>query len=335
MKAKDLRGEIEWNLAGAARFSRITRFFNDKWIMEPKLDGARLLLHIGTRTNVLKMGHRSVRTFAHTDRSDQFPHLRDASMPEFGGTVLDGELIAATARIRTQRGTWTASLLNASVALCNSNPADAVQTQQQFGFAQMHTFDVLSFRGVSVQALPLSSRRDLLRFIVTEVQSRHPLSALHLMSQHPSSAHSIDECLQRGFEGVVVKDLASSYEVGKRSRHWLKIKQFSSADAFVVGYSPGRNGNAGLVGSLELAVLRSDGSIRPVARVANLRRDLRIAISTESGELRTNFMGTVMEFSTQGIGKNGRARSASLIRIRSDKSPLDCDEAQLENMPRV
>ena len=336
MRARDLRSEIDWTALGFSRFAPIARYFTDEWVMEPKLDGVRVRLHLGESTNSLITGRRSVKTFAYTNRSDNFPHLRDALVPELAGTTLDGELLAPSGRIRSHTGTWTDSLLNASVALCNSNPGDSVRTQVFFGKAQFFAFDVLTMKGSSaIQRLPLEVRRQRLRVAVDMLRLEYPGCAVHLVPQLPSNAGSIERSIKLGFEGVMVKRLSSPYQPGKRSQHWLKVKSFSTADAFVCGYNPGKNGNAGLVGSLDLAVRRLDGTDHPVAQVGNLSHEMRVAISADGGTLKPEFFGTVIEFSCQGLTKSGRARHASMVRIRPDKVANDCGEDQLDGFPNV
>ncbi len=335
MRARDLRSRINWNADGDARFCDILEYFTSEWIMEAKLDGCRVRLRLGELSNRVTSARRSKRTSNYTDRSDNFPHLRDAVVPALSDTVIEGELLAPGPMLQTHTGTWTDSLLNASVALTNSNPLGAALTQERFGKAQFHAFDVLAFKNIPVLDLPLRQRRDLLVYITATISSHHPESQVSPVPRLPSCAASIDHFVARGYEGVVIKHEESTYEIGKRSKRWLKAKPFSSADAFICGYSPGLHGNAGKVGSLDVAVRRKDGSDRPVAQLGNLSASFRQEISAGDGSLRQEFYGLVVEFSAQGLTKSGRARHGSMIRVRPDKSPDECTEDQLHGFPKV
>ena len=42
----------------------------------------------------------------------------------------------------------------------------------------------------------------------------------------------------RNLEGVVGKDLASPYQPGIRSKHWIKVRNVAEADCVIGGYIP-------------------------------------------------------------------------------------------------
>jgi bifunctional non-homologous end joining protein LigD len=67
------------------------------------------------------------------------------------------------------------------------------------------------------------------------------------------------EAVAQGLEGVMAKALASPYLIGKRSRHWLKIKPRGRMDCYVVGYSPGKGSRRDTFGSLALASREPEG----------------------------------------------------------------------------
>jgi ATP-dependent DNA ligase len=188
----------------------------------------------------------------------------------------------------------------------------------------------------------------MLARVVEALQAQYQDCEVRMVASLPATTESIESCLEQGFEGAMLKKLDGRYEAGKRSTVWLKVKAFSTADAFVVGYNPGENANEGLVGSLNLAVLEPlppeevpDPDLhvdingvwhraRPVAQVGNLTLEMRKAISAEDGSLRAEVYGTVIEWQAQGIGKNGRARHAHMVRIRPDKSVDGCMVDQLD-----
>lgn len=351
MKAKDLKHEIAWGTPNP--FAALSKYFTDDWAMDPKLDGCRMRWFAGLRGNTMNTGRRSVKTYSYTSRSDNFPHLRDAVIPELVGTILDGEIMAPHAKITTHTGMQTNSILNASVALCNSGPAGAVSTQAREGNAVYWIFDILAHKGDNVQALSLTERRALLEEVHAQLVAAYPDCNIKLVPQFESSEETIKQCLEAGFEGVMIKLREGRYMPGKRSGLWLKVKTFSTADAFIVGYAAGKSGNEGFVGSLDLAVFTIDVSapnvdpannlmidgvdyyVRPVAQVGNLTEDLRKQMSAADGSLRHEWLGRVVEWMAQGLGKNGRARHAHLVRLRPDKHSSECMDDQLDCFPAV
>lgn len=70
----------------------------------------------------------------------------------------------------------------------------------------------------------------------------------------------------QGMEGVLAKRRASSYEAGKRSRAWRKIKHVRTQEVLIGGWRPGKGRRAGTIGSLMLGI-PEDGRLRYVGRV--------------------------------------------------------------------
>lgn len=361
MKAKDLKGKLAWGTADP--YAGIADYLTTVYVAEPKLDGARMLMFLGATGNTMNTGRRSVKSFGYTTRTDNFPHLRDAIAADLAGTILDGEILAPTKRLPTEKaGEWTDSLLNASVKLVNSAPEKSVRVQQQYGRAQYWVFDVLSVQGEDVTSLPYIDRRAALELIVQALQALHPECEIRLVPQYEATADVCARAVAEGFEGVMLKRTTGRYEPGKRSVNWLKVKAYSTADAFVVGWSAGENSNSGKVGSLDLAVYLRDYSgydmeygieeegaiafqpggagtkamvVRPVAQVGNLVGAMRDAISASDGSLKPEYYGIVIEFMAQGLGKNGRARHPHMVRLRPDKAAEDCRVDQLDVFARV
>lgn len=64
---------------------------------------------------------------------------------------------------------------------------------------------------------------------------------------------------EQRLEGVVAKQLESTYQPGARSRSWLKIKNLRTQEVVVVGWRPGEGRRADTIGSLLLAIPDADG----------------------------------------------------------------------------
>lgn len=324
MKCKDLKPLLAWGTDSP--YDGIAQYLTEAYVAEPKLDGVRVTLNLGTESNVL---------WTSQDRSANFPHLAQAVVPDIAGVVLDGELMAPSGKICTHTGTWTDSMLNASVALVNSNPAGSVATQKAFGNATLFVFDVLAAPGGdSLMDTPYEERRALLEAVVAVLTSHYPTVAIQAVPVLPATVDSIVASIDAGFEGVVLKRKTSVYRPGKRGGEWLKVKRFSTADAFVVGSHPGEGSNTGLVGSLELALMTETGPM-PIASVGNLTQETRQALTDPQGNLVASAFGVVCEFAGQGVTKDGRIRHPHLIRFRPDKAAADCDLSQLDTFSKV
>lgn len=355
MKCKDLKPLIQWG--AASPFAGLGVHLGPAYVAEPKLDGCRMFLVLGGERNAVLSGRRSVTTFAASDRSDNFPHLRDAVVDRLADTVLDGEILAPVFRLQTHTGNWTDSLLNASVALCNSKPAGSVATQERFGKARLNVFDVIRVKGNDVMHLSYTDRRKLLEAVVGELRGDHPDCQVVLVPQMEATAENIERAIAAGYEGVVIKSTGSTYKPASRSGGWYKVKTMSTADAFITGYVPGENSNTGKVGALCLSVLqpateadflastdrkcwveRGGAWYRKVevARVGNLTDLYREAVTDmATGGLKPELHGQVIEFMGQGVTKEGRVRHPHMLRLRPDKDLWGCQIDQLDVFPRV
>lgn len=307
-----------------------------EFIAEEKLNGIRAILQIGASDSRLTTRVKSKRSGLYLERSDNFPHLRDLPLAFFDGTILDGELLLDKPRLFTGT-TWAQGSLSCTMAVCSSSPTRAAEIQGREGNAAYWVFDIIQDRGEPVQGLPLSERRRRLEGLFDEFRKRGiPLVALRLVPQVLENKRAFyAEVLREGGEGVMLKHRDGLYQHAGRSRHVLKAKRSLTVDGFIIGSTPGKSGNAGLVGSLRIGVYDADtGEIREIASVApydlsrgpkesNLRRAMT-ALSKGAPELAPGFHGRVVEIEAFCWNKNARLVHAKLARFRPDKDKADC-----------
>ncbi|XP_023939121.2 DNA ligase 3 [Bicyclus anynana] len=87
----------------------------------------------------------------------------------------------------------------------------------------LYIFDCLYYNGDILIDVPIRKRRQILYDNMIEVKNRVMFSEQQLIYKPSDLANMIAEVLQHGLEGLVLKDLESTYEPGKR--HWLKVKK--------------------------------------------------------------------------------------------------------------
>lgn len=324
-KAQDLKSQIDWSAKGVARFAGIASYLTPEWVAQPKLDGARIRAFLGSTANTLNSGRRSDVSFKYLERGHNFPHLRDAVLPEFAGTVLDGELMPPVKSLTTVSGVTTQGTLNSAMALINVNPEAAIATQKKYGKAIFMAFDVLAVKGESVVNLPHTERRKLLEVVLHELNAVEP--AFQLIAELEATAANIDTCLAAGFEGAILKRKAGRYLPGKRMSDWVKIKKISTGDFYVIGSVDGKGRNAGKVGSMKVAYRNADGQEVYAADVAGITDAFRNELTGPDGKLDPKFLGTVIEVQAQGTTKNGRLRHPLYLRTRTDKVASECTPA--------
>ena len=336
-KAKDLKNEIDWATPGPGRFAKITKYFNEAWVLEPKLDGARIRMFLGATANTMNSGRRSDVTYTYIERADNFPHLRDAVYPPLAGTVLDAELMPAVNSVTTKSGVVTKGSLNTVMAMLNVNPAAGVALQEKYGRAKLMVFDVLMVCGDSVMDQPAWQRRQALEMIVDHLHVAHPGIEIVLVPQMESCVANIEKCLADGYEGAMLKKKDAPYLPGKRMAAWQKVKVFSTGDFFIIGSVDGNGRNEGKVGSLKVAWFDAEhpsplGGAANVycADVAGITDAFRDELTGPDGKVDPKWLGAVIEVMAQGSTKNGRLRHPGFVRVRPDKCATDCGREQFD-----
>uniref|UniRef100_A0A3Q0S3V9 DNA ligase n=1 Tax=Amphilophus citrinellus TaxID=61819 RepID=A0A3Q0S3V9_AMPCI len=119
----------------------------------------------------------------------------------------------------------------------------------------LFVFDCIYFNGVSLMESPLCERRKFLHDNMVEVPNRILFSEMKHVTRAADLADMITRVIREGLEGLVLKDVKSTYEPGKR--HWLKVKKdylnegamADTADLVVLGAFYGKGSNGGIMSS--------------------------------------------------------------------------------------
>jgi ATP-dependent DNA ligase len=244
---------------------------NHAWIVQPKLDGVRALLHVEEAGIRITSRYISETTFRLSEFQGNLPHLSQ-SFSGLVGTILDGELVCPVAAIDTG-GTITATALQAAVAVLSTTPENARHVQERHG-AQLRfqVFDILRSRGKDVTPLPLLDRLDFLDQALQGADNPHLEMVPSFVIGKAAVHRSI---IQAGGEGSVWKRVDQPYQPGRRVKHWIKKKVGIEVEAFVSGFKPGNNGHAGMVGAAEFSTRQADGPSVPVAWVSSWSNEER------------------------------------------------------------
>ncbi len=224
--------------------------------IEEKFDGVRCIMHIRADLSRLFSRRISKKTNWFTENTDSLPHLKSVALPEYAGTVLDGELFIDGKPFKEVS------------AIMNCKWDEAVRRQHKLyeegGYViTLHAFDILYYKGVRVERLPLYQRKHLLydvwstiiRECGTDLVDLVPYftcgngATCDLSSTHYRAPDLTDGAVcvtpreyynlivARGGEGVIIKDKNSKY-VHKRDKAYLKIKKFYTREVVIVGFNP-------------------------------------------------------------------------------------------------
>jgi bifunctional non-homologous end joining protein LigD len=168
------------------------RFSDPGWIFERKLDGIRCVaIRSGERVRLLSRNDLSL--------NGRYPEIARALESEACERfAVDGEIVAFDGP--------------------KTSFERLAQRQQHHVPVFFYVFDVLWLEGYDVRALPLRSRKRLLRRALS-----FP-AGVRLTAYRNAAGESLyEEACRKGWEGLIAKRADSSY-TETRSRDWLKMK---------------------------------------------------------------------------------------------------------------
>src|SRR5262249_10367646 len=119
---------------------------------------------------------------------------------------------------------------------------------------QYQVFDLLHLDGRSLLNVPLEDRKALLRTVLRHADRRVRF-ADHVLTE---GGEFYEAAAAQGLEGIIAKHRRSTYEPGRRSRSWLKVKIRPEQELVVGGYTPGE-GAASELGAVVVGVYEEEG----------------------------------------------------------------------------
>lgn len=302
--------------------------------IEWKYDGARVQIH--------KDGKR-VRIFSRRleDVTRSLPEIvRLAQEVRADKAILDGEVVAIG---KDSRPLAFQEILKRFRRKYN------VEKQAKETPLHLFLFDLIYLDGQSTVDLPLTRRRELLEGIADP-----SILADQVISDSVQKAEEIyHQALEKGHEGLILKNSMSVYAPGKRGKNWLKIKPvMETLDLAVIGAKWGEGRRASFLGSYRLACLdEATSKLQDIGWVATGLTDEALAELTELFReliLVQNGMevelkpAVIFEVAYEEIQKSqsyssGYAlRFPRLVRVRDDKSLEEADSLErVESLYRV
>ena len=283
---------------------------------EEKLDGARFLMFIGEGENRFSSRHKSIKDGKFSEKTDNFPHLRNLNLSKFSGTILDGEIV-------------TGKNVMDVMSVVGGSPSTALRYQMQYGWVNYTVFDILKYNGTDVTREFYKDRRYLLNQIFSEHIYRFDFNFIKLINSIEINKKSFyDEILKYGREGIVLKKLTSTY-----GNDWVKVKRESTWDVVILGFedpeemttksdgtfSRSRLADKNLIGSIKFGQY-IDGILTPLGSCSGLTDSERSVFS----KIPTAFIGKVITIKAQERTESGAFRHPVFIRMRPDKNPEEC-----------
>ena len=285
-------------------------------VVEWKLDGARVQVHRdGDRVAVFTRNLREV--------TESLPEVVKSALAFPGSSfILDGETLLMGP---------------------GGSPEVFQESMSRFGAEDtgdrpdltVFFFDCLHLDGSDLIDEALIDRRQILAGLVPEENRVDSI----LTSDANEAERFFEDVVERGFEGVVVKDPSQPYEAGRRGSGWLKVKPTHTLDLVILGAEWGSGRREGWLSNLHLGA-RHEGGYVMLGKTFKGLTDEMLAWQTERFlEIEENRRGHVVylqpeivyEIAFDGVQRSTRypggvaLRFARVKRYRDDKDPDDAD----------
>jgi bifunctional non-homologous end joining protein LigD len=215
-------------------------FDDDDWVFEVKWDGHRCLANLGS-------GGTRLVSRTGKDATSAFPELAELHRQLAARNALvDGEVAAMDEQGRPS--------FERMQDRFHRSPAELARDAGRLPPIQFLAFDLLFLDGLPLLDEPLERRQELLAEVLIP-------SKLVTISQpvRGDGVTFFEQVKAVGLEGIVAKRAASTYQPGRRSPDWRKIKTVRRQECVVVGWTAGQGNRSDTLGALLLAVWEGDG----------------------------------------------------------------------------
>ena len=254
-------------------------------LLEPKLDGVRVLTIIDAETKTVTQYSRNGKVL------ENFSHITEAIQKNIGlferSWVLDGEMVSSSFQALMKQ----------------VHRKENIQTDD----ARLMLFDLLPLSEFKKGKSVMGQRRrsNLLRSMKPVFET---VGSIDLIPQTEVNLDEYSgelqfkqynkEAIDSGFEGIMIKDPEAIYEC-KRSVNWLKQKPFIEVSLTIVGLEEGTGKNQGRLGAL-ICEGEDDGKKIMVNVGSGLTDELRDEIWNDQNAV----VGQVVEIRADAATRN-------------------------------
>ena len=199
---------------------------------ELKLDGTRALV-------IKENGKVRVQNREGIDYTRRLQEVVVSASKISGDFIIDGEVICLDQQGRND--------FVACQRRCSTQDLAGIYFLMHQHPAYFYAFDILSLNGEDLTDLQYIERKQVLKGLLSQ-----PTESIRYLPHRFDLEEFFEEIRQQEGEGVMLKDIQSIYEPG-RSSSWLKVKNWRTMEACVMGYTAGKNARSRYFGSLVLA----------------------------------------------------------------------------------
>ncbi len=300
-------------------------FSSPDFIYELKFDGTRCISFVDVEKRRIRMQNRRLMEIAY-----RYPEM-DLLSAFSRSVVVDGEIVV----LKEGRPDFTLLQKREHV-----EARTRISLLSKLYPATYMVFDVLYVDGDGwIMDQPLEERKRALDEVISETP--HVLKAEWIGGK---GREFYEKVVALGIEGIMAKKLGSTYQPGKRSDDWLKMKKSNTADCVIAGYLEGEGWRSGYFGSLILGLY--DGN--SLVHVGQVGTGFDSEFVKEFGEKlkkievdqphfdaefkrRAHWVKPVYVCEVEYLEatKDGKLRAPVFRRLRSDKRVEECTVDQI------
>jgi bifunctional non-homologous end joining protein LigD len=297
-------------------------FTREGWLFELKWDGVRALAAVD-RDAITVKGRNG------RDETARYPELSALTRALRGHrAIVDGEIV-----VLDDDGRPSFERLQTRINV--SRDADVRRAMRDHP-ATYVVFDLLWLDDRDLVSTALRIRKKTLKDVLTAVDG-----VVYVDDVERDGEDFFAAVRSQGIEGMVGKRADSTYQAGRRSPDWLKVKSWQTQSCVIAGWTTGRGRRASQLGALILGVYEGDqllhcgqvGTGFDAAMLTTLRAQLG-ALLTGDCPLRSVPRTTepatwvrpalVCEVRHAGWTRQGILRHPAFVGLRVDVRPQDC-----------
>ncbi len=298
-------------------------FSSKDWIFEVKWDGIRAIAYINEQLSIRSRNQKELK--------NNFPELQE--LKELAeNIVLDGEIIV----MRDGKVDFQTLIKRIQA----TSPRENEYLSRKFPAIYV-IFDILEKDEESLIDKPLLERKRMLEENVKE--GRNVVFSVFVEEDGEAFYKAT---LEKGLEGVIAKKKMSTYDAGRRSSNWLKIKKTKECDCVIFGYTKGKGNRKKTFGALILGLYDGDVPVfvgkvgtgfsqKDLETLSQAFKELTVEEKTLEGvdvpeEVTWLKPALVCQVGYQVVTSDGKLRIPKFLGIRSDKTPGECTVEQIQ-----
>jgi len=214
----------------------IMNYYKKELIVEYKYDGIRAQLH--KKGNKIKIFSRRL-----DEISFYLPEIKDSMINLTEDVILDAEIISIKNDKPVPFNVLQRRLRRKVIdkKLLEEIPLKAI------------VYDILYYKDKSIYKSPLRERKRILSEM--NLEGNLELGFFKFVKNSLEISKLFEDSLNKGYEGLMIKDPDSPYTPGKRGKAWIKLKkEFDTLDVVIVAAEYGHGKRAGILSDYTFAV---------------------------------------------------------------------------------